>query len=135
MNRTTGRRSLALVGSLLLGYGMLAFCQDQAPQNSPSSDNTKVNQQSQKAGEPTADQQQNNVSDRDVTKQIRQSILGDKMLSAYAHNVKVITQDGEVTLRGPVRSVDEKRVIEEKAAEIAGEVNVISELTVKPETR
>ena len=54
------------------------------------------------------------------------------MLSAYAHNIKVITQDGEVTLKGPVRSADEKRAIEEKAAEVAGEVNVISELTVKP---
>jgi osmotically-inducible protein OsmY len=132
MNHTKGRRSLVLIGSLLLVCGSLALCQDQASQSSSSSDNTKVNQQDRKAGEPTADQQQENVSDRDITKQIRQSILGDKMLSAYAHNIKVITQDGEVTLKGPVRSADEKRAIEEKAAEVAGEVNVISELTVKP---
>ena len=131
MNHTKGR-SLVLIGSLLLVCGSLALCQDQASQSSSPSDNTKVNQQDRKAGEPTADQQQNNVSDRDITKQIRQSILDDKMLSAYAHNIKVITQDGEVTLKGPVRSADEKRAIEEKAAEVAGEVNVISELTVKP---
>jgi len=132
MNRTKVLHRFAFVGSLLLVSGTLAFCQDHTSQNSPSSDNTRMNQQDRKAGEPTADQQQNNLSDREITREIRQSILDDKMLSAYAHNVKVITQDGQVTLKGPVRSEREKRVIEEKAAEVAGEVYVASELTVKP---
>jgi len=119
-----------LVGALLLGCGTLLLAQD-ATQNPPSSDNTKINQRDRNSNEPTADQQQNTRSDRDITKQIRQAIVDDKNLSAYARNVKVITQNGQVTLKGPVRSAEEKRVIESKAAEIAGEVNVVSELTVK----
>ena len=58
--------------------------------------------------------------------------MNDKSLSTYAHNVKVITQNGQVTLKGPVRSDDEKRAIEAKAAEIAGENKVTSELGIKP---
>ena len=58
--------------------------------------------------------------------------MKDKSLSTYAHNVKIITQNGMVTLKGPVRSDEEQRVIEAKAREIAGENNVISELDVKP---
>jgi len=118
------------VGVLLLGCGTLLLAQDAATQNPPPSDNTKMNQQD--ANAPTADQQQNARADRDISKQIRQAIVDDKNLSAYAHNVKVITQRGRVTLKGPVRSAEEKRAIETKAAEIAGEVNIVSELTVKP---
>jgi hyperosmotically inducible protein len=53
-------------------------------------------------------------------------------LSTYAHNVKVITQNGQVILKGPVRSDDEKRAIEAKATEIVGEDKVTSQLEVKP---
>jgi osmotically-inducible protein OsmY len=55
----------------------------------------------------------------------------DKSLSTYAHNVKIITQNGQVTLKGPVRSEEEKRAIEAKAAEVAGDSKVTSELDVK----
>jgi osmotically-inducible protein OsmY len=55
----------------------------------------------------------------------------DKSLSTYAHNVKIITQNGQVTLRGPVRSEEEKRAVEAKAAEVAGDNKVTSELDVK----
>ncbi|HEX4782999.1 MAG TPA: BON domain-containing protein [Candidatus Sulfotelmatobacter sp.] len=83
---------------------------------------------------PNADQQPNERSDRDLTQQIRKAIVGDKNLSTYAHNVKVIAQNGQVTLKGPVRSEEEKRAVEAKAAEVAGEGKVISELTVKPKS-
>ncbi len=99
---------------------------------SAQADNTKVNQRDQSPSEPTSDQQKNDTSDRDITRQIRQAIIGDKSLSTYAHNVKIITQYGQVTLKGPVRSDDEKRAVEAKAAEIAGESKVTSELAVKP---
>jgi hyperosmotically inducible protein len=82
--------------------------------------------------EPTADQQKDNRSDRDLTQQIRQSIMKDKSLSTYAHNVKIITQNGQVTLKGPVRSDEEKKTVEAKATEVAGENEVTSELDVKP---
>ena len=58
--------------------------------------------------------------------------MKDKSLSTYAHNVKVISQNGQVTLKGPVRSDEEKRAVEAKAAEVAGQDKVTSELDVKP---
>jgi hyperosmotically inducible protein len=132
MNLNTGIRSLLLVSSLLGSTWVIAH--EQSTQNAPvPADNTKVNQRDQNASEPTADQQANNRSDRDLTRQIRQAIVKDNSLSTYAHNVKIVTQDGQVTLKGPVRSDEEKRAVEAKAAEIAGQGKVTSELDVKPE--
>jgi len=92
-------------------------------------DNTKVN----KGQQTTADQATNTSADRDLMKKIRRSILTDKALSTYAHNVKIIAQNGKVTLKGPVRSDEEKSAIESKAVEVAGAGNVVNELTVKPD--
>lgn len=123
-----------LCGSLLLGMGMLANAQEPtSQQDTPAADNTKANERDRSANEPTAGQQKDNRSDRDITQQIRQSIVKDKSLSSYAHNVKIITQNGQVTLKGPVRSESEKRTIEAKAADVAGESKVTSELDIKPQ--
>ena len=122
-----------LCTGLLLGVGVLMNAQEPNSQTPAASDNTKTNQRDRSANEPTADQQKENRSDRDITQQIRQSIVKDKSLSTYGHNVKVITQNGQVTLKGPVKSEDEKRAIEAKAAEVAGENKVSSELNVKPQ--
>ena len=121
-----------LCTGLLLGSGAFAFAQE--PTSQPTApDNTKVNERDRNQNEPTADQQKDNRSDRDITQQIRQSIMKDKSLSTYAHNVKIITQDGQVTLKGPVRSEDEKQAVEAKATEVAGAHKVTSELNIKPE--
>lgn len=132
MKQRSGSRSFLLVGLLLLGCGTLVVAQDSG--NAPASDNTKMNQRDRNPNEPTADQQQNNRSDRDITQQVRKAIEADKTFSSYAHNVKVITENGQVTLKGPVRSEDEKRAVEAKAAAIAGDGKVSSELTVKPKS-
>lgn len=58
--------------------------------------------------------------------------MQDKSLSTYAHNVKIITQNGIVTLKGPVRSDQERSAIEAKADGIAGKDNVTNQLEVKP---
>jgi osmotically-inducible protein OsmY len=100
-------------------------------QQSPA-DNTKANARDQSRSEPTADQQKNNRSDLDITRDIRRALVGDKTLSSYAHNVKVITQNGEVTLKGPVRTMDEKTAVETKANSVAGAAHVKSELSVAP---
>jgi hyperosmotically inducible protein len=100
-------------------------------QQATSPDNTKMNAQDRDKASPTADQQKDNRSDREITQQIRQSLVKDKSLSTYGHNVKVITQNGQVTLKGPVRSEDEKKAIEAKATEVAGENKVTSELNIK----
>jgi len=122
-----------LCTGLLLGVGVLTHAQEPNNQAPPASDNTKTNQRDRSANESTADQQKENRSDRDITQQIRQSIVKDKSLSTDAHNVKVITQNGQVTLKGPVQSEDEKKAIKAKAAEVAGENKVSSELNVKPQ--
>jgi hyperosmotically inducible periplasmic protein len=95
-------------------------------------DNTKVNERDRAKGAPTADQQKENATDRDIARKIRKALMQDKALSTYAHNVKVIAQGGQVTLKGPVRSDEEKRDVEAKAAEIAGAGHVTNDLSVAP---
>jgi len=79
---------------------------------------------------PTADQQKENKPDRETAKQIRKAIQSDKSLSSSAHNVKVIAQNGTVTLKGQVRSEEEKKTVQDKAAAVAGEGKVVNDLTV-----
>jgi hyperosmotically inducible protein len=131
MRFTSSIGTFLLAGSLMSGTWVIA--QDQNTQSTPvPADNTKLNQRDKNPAEPTADQQMNNRSDRDITQQIRRSIVKDKSLSTYAHNVKIVTQNGQVTLKGPVRSEDEKRAVEAKAAEVAGQSKVTSQVDVKP---
>jgi osmotically-inducible protein OsmY len=73
-----------------------------------------------------------NPTDRAITQKIRKAIHEDKTLSTYAHNIKIITQDGKVTLRGPVRSQEEKTNIEAKAVAVAGQDNVTDQLEIAP---
>lgn len=61
--------------------------------------------------------------------------MHDKDLSSYAHNVKIITQGGRVTLKGPVRTEDEKRVVEAKATEVAGAGRVTNHMSVAKRKR
>jgi osmotically-inducible protein OsmY len=113
--------------ALLCGTWLVAYGQEP--------DNTKVNKRDRDRSEPTADQQKGNASDRDMTKKIRQSIVADKSLSTYAHNVKVISQNGVVTLKGPVRPEEEKKAIESKAMEVVGSGGRINnEMSVKPDS-
>jgi hyperosmotically inducible protein len=105
--------------------------QNQSPADPTPADNTKLNERDRNANEPTADRQKDNRSDREITQQVRKAIVKDKSLSTYAHNVKVITQNGMVTLKGPVRSEEEKKAIEARAAEIAGRDKVTNQLDVK----
>ena len=92
--------------------GMVAYAQEP--------DNTKVNKRDRNSGQATADQQKENVPDRDLTQQIRKAVMDDKSLSTYAHNVKIITRNGKVTLKGPVKSAEEKKAIVDKAVAVLG---------------
>ena len=115
--------------SALLAVGTVVVAQD----TSPAPDNTKTNERDRDSSQPTADQQKENRPDRDITRDIRRAIMQDKSLSSYAHNVKIISQNGAVTLKGPVRSEEEKSAIEAKAAEIVGKDKLTSQLEVKPQ--
>jgi osmotically-inducible protein OsmY len=114
--------------ALIVCGSALGACQDPA---SPPPDNTKVNERDRNPNQPTADQQKENRSDRDITQQIRKAIVKDKGLSTDAHNVKIVTQNGAVTLKGPVRSEEEKKAVEAKAAEVAGQDKVTNQIEVK----
>jgi hyperosmotically inducible protein len=117
---------LAAITGLLLSS--LVFSQDKPTQP----DNTKVNKQER---HKSADHAKDNASDRELMQKIRKSVVSDKSLSRSAHNVKIIAENGKVTLKGPVRSEEEKKSIEAKANEIAGSGNVTNELTVKESSK
>ncbi|HLJ15640.1 MAG TPA: BON domain-containing protein [Bryobacteraceae bacterium] len=97
-----------------------------------AADNTRTNKGDASKDATTSDQQKMNPTDSAITRKIRSEIMKDKSLSTYAHNVKIITQDGKVTLKGPVRTSEEKAAVEEKAATVAGSGNVTSELEIAP---
>jgi hyperosmotically inducible protein len=129
--------SLIKASLLLLPLGWLVFCASlmatpipgrQDPQQTPP-DNTKQNKD--QTG-PTADQQKMDPADRAITQKIRKAIHEDNTLSVYGHNIKVITRDGKVTLRGPVRSQEDKSNIEAKAVAVAGQDNVTDQLEIAP---
>jgi hyperosmotically inducible protein len=127
------RAKTLLTGVFLLSsLGLLWAQQDNNNASQVPADNTKVNQRDRDQNEPTAEQQKENTNDRQLTAQIRRAIVKDKSLSTSAHNVKIISQNGSVTLKGPVKSEEEKQAIESKATEIAGAGKVNSELQVAP---
>ena len=134
------------LGVLLLGASAFAGTPEQSSSKSKVDAGTKgtqqgpdvdpntsaVNERHNLPGEANADRQSNSQSDLDLTAKIRRSIVGDKSLSTSAHNVKIIAQNGHVTLKGPVRSEAEKNAIQQQASSIAGQPNVKNELDVQP---
>jgi len=91
-------------------------------------DNSRVNQRDRNSATLTPMDQGTSESDRKITQQIRQDLMKDKSLSFTAKNVKIITIDGKVTLRGPVKSDAERSAIEAAARRVTG--NVESQLEV-----
>jgi len=126
MNKLFARAML-----VLFVLGGLVFAQQDNSRQVPA-DNTKVNQQDRNKNEPTADQQKENSNDRELAQQIRRAVVKDKSLSTDARNVKIIAQNGSVTLKGAVKSDAEKQSIESKATEVAGAGKVTNELQVAP---
>ena len=96
----------------------------------PDADNSKVNRRYDNKVETTADQQSNRKEAIETTRRIRSALVDDKSLSTYAHNVKIIWQHGEVFLKGPVNSAEEKLTVERIATKMAGNTKVKSELEV-----
>jgi len=80
---------------------------------------------------PTSGNQKNNTADLELTANIRKAVMADKTLSVAAHNVKIITQDGQVTLRGVVQSQLEKDLVLAKARDIAGADHVVDDLSLR----
>lgn len=115
-----------VLSGALFGSSSLSAAAQAAP------DNTKTNTRDREQGAVTADQQKENADDRAITQKIRQAVMNDKSLSTYAHNVKIVTINGQVTLKGPVRSDDERHMVEAKAVGVAGDGHVTNEMSVAP---
>ncbi|WP_176736605.1 BON domain-containing protein [Oligoflexus tunisiensis] len=80
----------------------------------------------------SAEHQSNADADITITRRIRQAVVKDDTLSLYAQNVKIITIDGHVVLKGPVRTEAERALVEQYALDVAGPEHVESELQVVP---
>ncbi len=94
-------------------------------------DNSGINARDRDSSAATADQQGQSASDIEMTRNIRRAIVDSDSMSTYAKNIKIITKDGMVTLKGPVRSEQEKSMIEAKATALAGAGKIRNELEVK----
>lgn len=85
-----------------------------------------------KGNQPTADSQKMNAEDRALSAKVRKAVMADKTLSTYAHNIKIISQNGVVTLKGPVHSDEEVRSLMAKAVDVCGSPDkVVNALEVK----
>ena len=122
------RLALTLVMfSTLLGLGFVAIAQDSTP---TAPDNSAVNVRDRAPGAMTAGQQ-SDATDVELTRRIRRAMVQDHSLSMLAHNVKIISTNGSVMLRGPVKTEEEKTAIANKAQAIAGAGKVDNQLEVK----
>jgi hyperosmotically inducible protein len=123
-------RFLLLVGSFAFGASLIAMpvLGHQDPQQ-PDSYSTKTDAH---PTPPTSDQPKITSSDRVIAQKIRKAISADKSLSAYTHQIKIVAQDGKVTLQGSVRSAEERSSIFRKAAAVAGDDNVTNKIDVAP---
>jgi hyperosmotically inducible periplasmic protein len=136
VNRGIEVLATAIVVALLFGGTGLAVSpgsdemgKDDAATQQPA-DNSGRNVRDRAGTAPTADQQSNNAGDMKVTQSVRRAVVADKSLSTNAHNVKIITHDGVVTLRGPVKNEGEKGKIEVKTRAVPGVKRVDNQLEI-----
>ncbi len=104
-----------------------------APDSGTSStapDNSRSNKVDPSNRNATADAQKNDKSDVQITQQIRKGVTADKKLSTYAHNVKIVSLNGTVTLNGVVRTEDEKDGIGQIAAEVVGNDHIVNNIKI-----
>jgi hyperosmotically inducible periplasmic protein len=137
-SQSTTRELLTVMAAGLLCLGARASLSQSsnsasAPdQGSVPADNSKSNATDPSNRSVTSGAQSNEKGDLRITQSIRKSLMADKALSTYAHNIKVVTVDGHVTLNGVVRTDEEKADVEAKAASVAGPSNVVNDLKVSP---
>ena len=119
------RRTL-LVLACLTGLGFAAIAADE----NTKSDNTATNKRDRSGETKTSGDQSNNSRDLQITQTIRQALVKDGQLSTTAKNIKVITENGQVTLRGPVKNAQEKARVSKLAKSAAGGAHIVDQLDV-----
>jgi hyperosmotically inducible periplasmic protein len=96
-----------------------------------NADNTALNQRDRSGKTVTSGDQSNNSADLKITQAIRQALMKDGELSTTAKNIKVITANGQVTLRGPVNNAQEKAKVDQIARSAGGGAKIVDELELK----
>ena len=116
---------MKIVWVALIGAGLIFGCSKDRSESKQVStaaeaDNSGKNVRDRDDAMKTAEDQSENEADRTITQEIRRAVTSDDTLSTNAKNIKIITNDGTVTLRGPVKSEKEKADIANRAKQIAG---------------
>jgi hyperosmotically inducible protein len=127
LTRTIKQASLVLTGVSIIS--LTAVGADEKT----NADNTALNQRDRSGDTATSGDQSNNSADLKITQAIRQALVKDGELSSTAKNIKVITANGQVTLRGPVNNAQEKAKIDQIARSAAGGAQIVDQLDVKNE--
>jgi len=123
-------KKVMLLAISLMTCGAYSNALAQSPPPATAADNSGVNVRDRANDAMTAGEQSGSKGDLDLTARIRQSIVKDDSLSMMAHNVKIISINGAVTLRGPVKTEQEKTTIASKAQAIAGADHVNDQLEI-----
>jgi osmotically-inducible protein OsmY len=122
--------STSLLVSALIVPAVVGSAFAQAPVENAAADHSAQNQRDRDHQTRTPIDQSKKPADLEKTRNIRRALVKDDQLSTEAKNIKIITVDGAVTLRGPVKTDQEKAAIMAKAAQVAGDTNVHGELQV-----
>jgi hyperosmotically inducible protein len=126
------------IGSLglILAFLVVGCSKNDVVKNEPSQtaavapDNSAQNERDRNDATKTSGDQAENEADRTISQKIRQAVVADDSVSTNGKNVKIITSDGTVTLRGPVKSEQEKTNIAAKAQQVAGVKRVDNQLEI-----
>src|SRR5216110_643309 len=125
LRQTIKQASLALASFSIISLTAVAA------DEKTKADNTALNQRDRSGETKTSGDQSNSSADLKTTQAIRQALMKDSELSTAAKNIKVITANGHVTLRGPVKTAQEKSKIDQLAKSAAGGAQVDNQLDVK----
>ncbi|HEX5491639.1 MAG TPA: BON domain-containing protein [Candidatus Udaeobacter sp.] len=125
LTQTIKRTSLALAA--ITAFSLAAAAADEKT----NADNTAINKRDHSGETNTSGDQSNSSADLKITQDVRRALMKDGELSMTAKNVKIVTAGGQVTLRGPVKTAQEKTKIAQIAKSVAGGAQVVDQLDVK----
>ena len=117
----------SLILACLCAVSLAAIAAD----DKTKADNTATNERDRSGETQTSGDQSNSSADLKITQAIRQALMKDGELSMTAKNIKIITENGQVTLRGPVKNAQEKAKIDQLARSAAGGAKIVDQLDVK----
>src|SRR3954467_12203493 len=125
LTRIIKQASLALASLSMISVSAMAADEKK------DADNTALNQRDRSGETATSGDQANSSGDLKITQAIRQALVKDGELSTTAKNIKIITDNGQVTLRGPVKNAQQKAKIDQLARSAAGGAKINDQLDVK----